>query len=308
MGRGEAGRRATARAGAGGPPRAGPGPGSRLRRSVRRDTVPRRQQGENVTMTQRRSKTNRGRLDEGRDYVVRDLGLAAFGRKEMELAEHEMPGLMALREKYGKDKPLKGARISRLAAHDDPDGGADRDAAGAGREGPLGELQHLLHAGPRRGRHRGRRAPRSSPTRASRSRSTGSTPTASWTGATGRGPNMILDDGGDATLFVHLGYQAEEDPAVLDRKPESEEEAVLLAQVRQVAQARPAALPPDRARTSAASARRPPPACTASTRCTSAASCCSPRSTSTTRSRSRSSTTSTAAATRWSTASCARRT
>jgi adenosylhomocysteinase len=48
----------------------------------------------------------------------------------------------------------------------------------------------------------------------------------------GKGPNMILDDGGDATLFVHLGYQATKDPKILDKKPESEEEAVLLAQLK----------------------------------------------------------------------------
>ena len=49
----------------------------------------------------------------------------------------------------------------------------------------------------------------------------------------GRGPNLILDDGGDATLFVHLGYQAEEDASVLQRQPSSTEEAVLLAQLKQ---------------------------------------------------------------------------
>ncbi|MGE3773632.1 MAG: adenosylhomocysteinase, partial [Gammaproteobacteria bacterium] len=46
------------------------------------------------------------------DYVVKDIGLAAFGRTEIELAEQEMPGLMAMREEYGRSKPLKGARIS----------------------------------------------------------------------------------------------------------------------------------------------------------------------------------------------------
>jgi adenosylhomocysteinase len=58
----------------------------------------------------------------------------------------------------------------------------------------------------------------------------------------GAGPNMILDDGGDATLFVHLGYQAEKDPKVLDRKPGSEEK-ILLAQVKKAVE-RPRPLPP----------------------------------------------------------------
>src|SRR3990172_1039240 len=51
-------------------------------------------------------------LSQTEDYIVKDIGLAAFGRKEMTLAEHEMPGLMATRESYRKSKPLKGARIS----------------------------------------------------------------------------------------------------------------------------------------------------------------------------------------------------
>ena len=51
-------------------------------------------------------------LSQNNDYIVKDIGLAAFGRKEITLAEHEMPGLMATRAEYGKDKPLKGARIT----------------------------------------------------------------------------------------------------------------------------------------------------------------------------------------------------
>ena len=89
-----------------------------------------------------------------KDYRVADLSLAPFGRKEMILAEHEMPGLMALRREFGESKPLAGARISGLVAHDDPDGGAHRDADNSRRRGALGELQHLLDPGPRR---RGRR-------------------------------------------------------------------------------------------------------------------------------------------------------
>ena len=53
-----------------------------------------------------------------KDYVVRDISLAGFGRKELDIAETEMPGLMALREEYGPKQPLKGARI---ASYDDPD-------------------------------------------------------------------------------------------------------------------------------------------------------------------------------------------
>src|SRR4051795_65899 len=117
------------------------------------------------------------------DHKVADLSLAEFGRNEIRLAEHEMPGLMAMREEYGPDKPLTGARVTgspptnlptpppvhtpgapprpgrprhRLAAHDRADRRADRDAGRPRRRGALGELQHLLHAGPRGGRDRRR--------------------------------------------------------------------------------------------------------------------------------------------------------
>ena len=55
-------------------------------------------------------------------YTVKDISLADWGRREIELAEAEMPGLMSLRKEYGDQKPLKGARHCRLPAHDDPDG------------------------------------------------------------------------------------------------------------------------------------------------------------------------------------------
>ncbi len=88
---------------------------------------------------------------------VADMSLADWGRKEISIAEQEMPGLMAIRRKYAKEKPLDGRADHRLAAHDHPDRRADRDAGGPGRHGALGELQHLLDPGPRRGRHRRRR-------------------------------------------------------------------------------------------------------------------------------------------------------
>ncbi|MBL4889771.1 MAG: adenosylhomocysteinase, partial [Candidatus Lindowbacteria bacterium] len=58
-----------------------------------------------------RSPNGRGSKAKKKDYKVADIGLAAWGRKELDVAEHEMPGLMSLRAKYGKKKPLKGARI-----------------------------------------------------------------------------------------------------------------------------------------------------------------------------------------------------
>ena len=95
-----------------------------------------------------------------------------------------------------------------------------------------------------------------------------------------RGPNMILDDGGDATLLVHLGTAAEKDPSVLSH-PTSEEETVLFAAIRKRLASRPAGTRRS-PRTSRASPKRRPPACTASTRWPRRSACSSPPSTSTT--------------------------
>ena len=88
-------------------------------------------------------------------YKVKNLAEAEFGRKEIRLAEQEMPGLMALRRQYGAKKPLAGARVMGSPAHDDSDRGAHRDADRARRRRALGVVQHLLDAGSRgRGRRR----------------------------------------------------------------------------------------------------------------------------------------------------------
>ena len=93
------------------------------------------------------------------DYKVADIGLAAYGRKEIELAEHEMPGLMSTRARVRRRAAAQGRAHHRLAAHDDPDRRADRDARCSRRRGPLGVLQHLLDAGSRRGGDRRGRHP-----------------------------------------------------------------------------------------------------------------------------------------------------
>jgi adenosylhomocysteinase len=170
-------------------------------------------------------------ISKNRDYVVQDLSLAAFGRKEMELAEYEMPGLMALREKYGKDKPLKGARIT---------GSLHMTIQTA----MLIETLQILGAKVRWASCN----IFSTQDHAAAAIAVTGTPVFAVKGETleeywdytdrildwgnGKGPNMILDDGGDATLFVHLGLRAESDPSVLDRKPGSHEEKVLLAQLK----------------------------------------------------------------------------
>lgn len=166
------------------------------------------------------------------DFKIADISLAGWGRKEIQLAQGEMPGLMALRKKYGKKKPLKGARIL---------GSLHMTIQTAVLIETLIELgatvrwascniystqDHAAAAIAKRG----------IPVYAVK----GESLKEYWEyvdrifdwGKKDFGPNMILDDGGDATLYLHLGYKAEEDIKVLDKKPESEEEAVLLAQLK----------------------------------------------------------------------------
>ncbi len=170
-------------------------------------------------------------ISKKQDYLVRDLSLAPFGRKEMELAEYEMPGLMALREKYGKEKPLKGARIT---------GSLHMTIQTA----MLIETLQILGAKVRWASCN----IFSTQDHAAAAIAVTGTPVFAVKGETleeywdytdrildwgnGKGPNMILDDGGDATLFVHLGLQAESDPSILNRKPGNPEEKILLAQLK----------------------------------------------------------------------------
>jgi hypothetical protein len=108
----------------------------------------------------------------------------------------------------------QGRAHHRLAAHDHPDRRADRDAAGAGRRSALGLVQHLLSTQDHAAAAIAASGTPVFASRARRWRTTGTTPTASSTSAPrheGEGPNMILDDGGDATLLMHLGKRAEKD-------------------------------------------------------------------------------------------------
>jgi adenosylhomocysteinase len=170
-------------------------------------------------------------ISKKQDFLVKDLALAPFGRKEMELAEYEMPGLMALREKYGKEKPLNGARIA---------GSLHMTIQTA----MLIETLQILGAKVRWASCN----IYSTQDHAAAAIAVTGTPVFAVKGETleeywdytdrildwggGKGPNMILDDGGDATLFVHLGLQAESVPSILDRKPGSHEEKILLAQLK----------------------------------------------------------------------------
>jgi len=169
-------------------------------------------------------------MAESQDYRVKDIALADWGRKEIAIAESEMPGLMALRHEYGKAKPLKGARIA---------GSLHMTIQTA----VLIETLKALGADIRWASCN----IYSTQDHAAAAIAAAGTPVFAYKGesleeywefthrifewADGATPNMILDDGGDATLLIHLGMKAEKDPEVLAH-PTSEEEHVLFATVR----------------------------------------------------------------------------
>ncbi len=167
------------------------------------------------------------------DYKVKDIKLAEFGRKEIEIAEKEMPGLLSIRNKYSKEKPLKGARITgslhmtiqtAVLIETLVELGADVRWASCNI---FSTQDHAAAAIAARG-----------------------IPVFAWKGETleeywwctdnalafpdGKGPHLIVDDGGDASLLVHKGYKAENDSSTLDIKPGSREEAVVQDTLRRI--------------------------------------------------------------------------
>ncbi len=150
------------------------------------------------------------------DYKIKDIKLAEFGRREIEIAENEMPGLIATREKYGPKKSLKNARISgslhmtiqtAVLIETLKELGADVRWASCN---VFSTQDHAAAAIVKAG-----------------------TPVFAWKGenikeywwctkkaidfGSGKGPNLIVDDGGDATLMIHTGYEIEENPKLLDK-------------------------------------------------------------------------------------------
>ncbi|HEV3448490.1 MAG TPA: adenosylhomocysteinase, partial [Gemmataceae bacterium] len=165
------------------------------------------------------------------DYVVADISLADWGRKEIAIAEHEMPGLMAMRRKYSAGQPLKGARIAGSLHMTIQTAVLIETLQALGAEirwVSCNIYSTQDHAG-------AALAKRGTPVFAKK----GETLEEYWdythrlfTWNDGGTPNLILDDGGDATLLIHLGCEAEKDPSILGRKAESEEESVLLASIK----------------------------------------------------------------------------
>ncbi|MBT3071450.1 adenosylhomocysteinase [Rhodomicrobium sp. Az07] len=164
------------------------------------------------------------------DYLVKDLSLADWGRKEMDIAETEMPGLMAVREKFGKEQPLKGARVAGCLHMTIQTAVLIESLQALGAEvrwascNIFSTQDHAAAA----------IAARGTPVFAVK----GETLDEYWDYVdrilewpNGETANMILDDGGDATLIVLLGAEAETNPTVLEN-PHSEEEASLFKTIK----------------------------------------------------------------------------
>ncbi len=172
------------------------------------------------------------------DYKVADISLADFGRKEIELAEAEMPGLMALREKYADNKPLAGARImgslhmtiqTAVLIETLVDLGADVRWCSCNIFSTQDHAAAAIAAA--------------------------GVPVFAWKGETleeywwctlqalafpgGKGPTVIVDDGGDATMMIHVGVDAEKDASILDAKVDAEDERQLFATLKKVLAEKP---------------------------------------------------------------------
>jgi len=167
-------------------------------------------------------------IDRDLKYRIADISLADWGRKELELAENEMPGLMAVREKYGSQKPLKGLKImgslhmtiqTAMIIETLRELGADL------RWASCNIFSTQDHA-------------------AAAIAKTGSAAVFAWKGESleeywwcteqaltwpdGSGPDLIVDDGGDATLFVHQGVKVEKAPALIEKTQENREMQIVM--------------------------------------------------------------------------------
>src|SRR6187431_3282722 len=163
------------------------------------------------------------------DFQVADLSLADWGRKEILIAETEMPGLMAIREEYAKSQPLKGARITGSLHMTIQTAVLIETLKALGAEVRWASCNIF-----------------STQDHAAAAIAAAGIPVFAYKGESldeyweythkifefgSQGPNMILDDGGDATLLVHLGPRAQKDPGVLSN-PGSEEEIALFKSIK----------------------------------------------------------------------------
>jgi adenosylhomocysteinase len=170
------------------------------------------------------------KLDQSGDFAVKDLSVAAFGRKEMSIAEHEMPGLMALREEFSTQKPLAGARIAGSLHMTIQTAVLIETLVALGAQVRWASCNIF-----------------STQDHAAAAIAATGVPVFAYKGESledywdyahrifewpdGKMANMILDDGGDATLLICLGAQAEGDPSLI-ANPANEEEETLFASIK----------------------------------------------------------------------------
>ncbi len=163
---------------------------------------------------------------------IADPSLAEWGRKDIEISEHEMPGLMALRKKYGNEKPLKGARISGSLHMTIQTACLIETLKALGADVRWASCNIF-----------------STQDHAAAAIAATGTPVFAWKGETledywwctmraltfpdGNGPDLIVDDGGDATLLIHKGYECENDPKLMDVEPANAEEAAIYGVIRE---------------------------------------------------------------------------
>jgi len=171
---------------------------------------------------------NEKRIGGKMDYKVYDISLAEWGRKEIEIAEKEMPGLMSVREKYSKNQPLKGVRITGSLHMTIQTAVLIETLVALGATVRWASCNIF-----------------STQDHAAAAIAKAGIPVFAWKGETlkeywwcteqaltfpgGKGPNLIVDDGGDATLLIHDGVKAEKNSKVLDIEPSSEEHAEILS-------------------------------------------------------------------------------
>ncbi len=159
------------------------------------------------------------------DYKIADISLADFGRKEIEIAEKEMPGLMSVREKYGEEKPLAGKRVMGSLHMTIQTAVLIETLVALGAEVRWCSCNIF-----------------STQDHAAAAIAAAGVPVFAWKGETleeywwctkmaldfnGKGPNLIVDDGGDATMMIHRGYEAEKDASILDAPAGGEDELEL---------------------------------------------------------------------------------
>jgi adenosylhomocysteinase len=165
-------------------------------------------------------------------YKVKDISLADWGRKEISIAEKEMPGLMAIRRKHAAEKPLKGARVSGSLHMTIQTAVLIETLVELGADVRWASCNIF-----------------STQDHAAAAIAAAGVPVFAWKGETleeywwctkqalafpgDKGPHLIVDDGGDATLLIHMGYKAENDPTTIDREGESIEEREILKLLKQ---------------------------------------------------------------------------